>query len=363
MLDQVDNTGEGAEIKQPTSPLNEAAPDCTAQFTEKFISDCYGVVSSVRQLACERDQILLVSSKHDDERYILRFTNPAENRSVTNFQTEAMVHLLDVCPELPIPKLLHSLRGEAEVEVLLPDGRLSIARAISFLPGVTLADVPQRNPEIRSEMATTLGRMDWAFRGFFHPAAGHELLWDMKHATKLRSCLDYISDVEIRDLVEEGLDNFERNVLPIQKTLRAQVIHNDLNFSNVMIHESRPELTGVLDFGDMVHGPLIFDLAVALAYQFSGDDEDALEIILSFSYSYHQVMPLEKQELEILYDLLVTRQALTLAITSWRASLYPENSEYILRNYAGARTAICRLALLDRAVVTAALLEKCLGAG
>ena len=363
MLDQVDNIAEGAEMKQLTSPLDEAAPACSSQFTEQFVSDCYGVVSSVRQLACERDQIFLVSSKHVDERYILRFTNPAENRSVTNFQTEAMAHLLDVCPELPVPELLRSLRGEAEVEVFLPDGRLSIARAISFLPGVTLADVPQRNPEIRSEMARTLGRMDWAFRGFFHPAAGHELLWDMKHATKLRSCLDYITDVEIRDLAGMGLDNFECNVLPIQKTLRAQVIHNDLNFSNVMIHDSLPELTGVLDFGDMVHGPLIFDLAVALAYQFSGDHEDVLEIILDFSYSYHQVMPLEKQELEILYDLLVTRQVLTLAITSWRASLYPENSGYILRNYAGAKTAICRLALLDRDVVIVALLEKCLGGG
>ncbi len=28
------------------------------------------------------------------------------------------------------------------------------------------------------------------------------------------------------------------------------------------------EITGVLDFGDMVYAPLINDLAVALAYQF-----------------------------------------------------------------------------------------------
>ena len=349
------------DMEHTTDLLNEAPPNCSVEFTEKFIADCYGVETSVKQLACERDQIFLVTAKEGGERYILRFTNPAEDRSVTNFQTEAMLHLLEVSPELPIPRVLTSLLDEAEVEVTLPDGRVSIARAISFLQGVPLAEVPERNPGIRTDMAKTLARMGWAFRGFFHPAAGHVLLWDMKHAASLRAYFGFIKEDEIRHLVTMGLDNYEQNVLSVQKSLRAQVVHNDLNFSNVMIHESSPEITGVLDFGDMVHGPLIYDLAVALAYQFSGPADDALEIIKEFTRDYHQIIPLEKGELEILYDLLVTRQVLTLTITAWRASLYPENAEYILRNHKLARTAILRLSELDRDVVTRALIEACFG--
>jgi Ser/Thr protein kinase RdoA (MazF antagonist) len=137
------------------------------------------------------------------------------------------------------------------------------------------------------------------------------------------------------------------------------VIHNDFNFSNVMVDKHRSEITGVLDFGDMVHAPLIYDLAVALAYQFSGDDDEALAIINAFTLRYHRVFPLEIQELELLYDLIAARQILSLLITQWRASLYPENSQYILRNNAISRVGIQRLSALDRGEVTHMLVGSC----
>ena len=99
---------------------------------------------------------------------------------------------------------------------------------------------------------------------------------------------------------------------------------------------------------------------MALAYQFSGDDDDVLGVIEEFTHRYHQVVPLERQELEILYDLINTRQVLTLLITQWRASIYPDNRRYILRNYASALVGIKRLAGLGRDKVTQTLIRTCL---
>lgn len=343
-----------------TDSLNEAAPNCSVEFTQNFVRDVYGIDGKAKQLACERDQIFQVCDA-DGERFVLRFTNPAEDRSVTNFQTEAMRHLVAVSPDLPIPRVVSCKDGLAEIEVMLEDGRTSIARMITFLTGVPLASVPERNPGIRTDMARTIAKMGHAFRGFFHPAAGYELLWDLKHAVKLRELLGCIENNNTRQLATQGLDNFERYVLPVQATLRAQVIHNDLNFSNVMIDEHKDEISGILDFGDMIHAPLIYDVAVAAAYQLSGEDDDALTVLTDFVRAYHEIVPLEEVELTILYDLIVTRQVMTLAITEWRASLYPENSSYILRNHAFALKAIQRLEKIDRKDAANAFIAACMG--
>ena len=342
-----------------TDSLNEAPPNCSAEFARDLLHRTYGIDGQANQLACERDQIFTVKTE-SDAGFVLRLTNPAEDRQVTNFQTEAMVHLNKQAPELPVPRVVPGENGDAEIEVSLPDGRLSIARLITLLPGVALATVPERNPGVRASMADHIAKMGFAFRGFFHPAANHELLWDMKHALKLRRFLPYLQDEDTRSLVERGLDAFERNIEPIQSSLRAQVIHNDFNFSNVMLDEHQAGITGVLDFGDMVYAPLIYDLAVALSYQFSGDDDDAAEIITEFTHRYHRVIPLERQELELIYDLITTRQVLSLLIGHWRASLYPENRQYILRNSTISRVGIERLAALDRDEVTQALIDRCL---
>jgi hydroxylysine kinase len=349
-------------MKPQTDPkpdsLNEPAPNCSIEFTQNFVRRCYGIECEVRQLACERDQIFAIHGK-DGRKSVLRFTNTAEDPAVTNFQTEALRHLNAVNPGLPVPRLILDRNQDAEVGLSLADGRSSIARMITYLPGVPLASVPHRNPEVRASMAESIAQLGRAFRGFFHPAANHELLWDIKHIARLRNYLDFIQDDDTRKLVEQGLDDFERYVKPIELGLRAQVIHNDFNFSNVMIDETRPEITGVLDFGDMVYAPLINDLAVALAYQFSGENDDAFKIIREFTAHYHRVNPLEQQELEILYDLIRARQVITLIITGWRASLYPQNRDYILRNSRTALVGIRRLSELDRDQVAQELTRTC----
>ena len=60
----------------------------------------------------------------------------------------------------------------------------------------------------------THARLNLALRGFFHPAAGRELLWDLAHAARLRQHVDDIADRERRRLVEAVLDRYEERVAP-----------------------------------------------------------------------------------------------------------------------------------------------------
>ena len=64
--------------------------------------------------------------------------------------------------------------------------------------------------------------------------------------------------------------------------------------------------------------------------------------------AYHAVLPLEPAEFSVLFDLIATRMAMTVVISSWRAARYPANRNYILRNNAAAWARLRRMAALSR---------------
>src|SRR4029450_3891264 len=71
--------------------------------------------------------------------------------------------------------------------------------------------------------ATTHARLSLALRRFFHPAAGRELLWDLKRAAELRPLLASIADKPRRRLVADVIDRFEQHVVPPGPLLPSQV--------------------------------------------------------------------------------------------------------------------------------------------
>ena len=111
-------------------------------------------------------------------------------------------------------------------------------------------------------------------------------------------------------------------------------------------------LTGIIDFGDMVHTPLVCDLAVACSYQI-GDGPRPIEAIGRLLAGYAAILPLERAELDLLPDLMRMRHAATLTIGAWRARRYPANAAYLRRNGAAS---LRGLTVLDR-IGTAAVLD------
>ena len=67
-----------------------------------------------------------------------------------------------------------------------------------------------------------------------------------------------------RAMVVRVLDRFDEHVAPRYPQLRAQVVHSDLALDNVLLDE-RGFVTGIVDFGDIVHTSLLTDLVAAMA--------------------------------------------------------------------------------------------------
>ena len=181
-------------------------------------------------------------------------------------------------------------------------------------------------------MGQFLGRLDRGLSDFFHPAAGHALLWDLQQTPNLHQHLSHIKDKNNLLTAQKTLDHFQEHIASKFSMLRTQVIHNDMNPDNVVVNESdTSQVAGMIDFGDMVFAPLINDPAVAAAYQ-TVSCSDLFLGSRDILKGYHSVNPLEEQEMDLLPSLVVNRIAMTAIISEWRAKEHPENQDYILGN-------------------------------
>jgi Ser/Thr protein kinase RdoA (MazF antagonist) len=345
-------------MSQAFSPLlTSTAPSNSVEDAVEIARRYFGVTASARLLSSERDQNFHLSGT-DGHEYVLKITNSAEEPSVTNLQTKALLHIARTSPDLPVPRLFRTKDGEEEAALEFADQTKSIVRLLSYLPGEPLHKVAGSPGRIR-QLARCLAELDLALCDYHHPAADHELLWDLKRAARLRDILVHIADADRRALATRFLDAFEAHALPALGGLRAQVIHNDFNPHNVLIDPNDPDrVTGILDFGDVIHAPLVNDVATGASYQLS-DPRGSLAALAEFTAGYHAMVPLTEAEIEILFDLVAARQVMTVAITEWRASRYPANRTYIMRNNPRAWAGLESFAPLSREEAREALRRAC----
>ncbi len=344
-------------MMQRLNPLETTPPALELEAARQVLRDSFGMEASLTPLAGERDQNFKADTGAG-QRFLFKISNPADGPSIVDMQTAALRHIERVDPGLPVMRALLSTAGAPWVEVPGPDGQFYLARLFTFLPGQVTPTSALTTQAIWSfgQMTARLGR---ALRGFFHPAADYEILWDVTHALKLRPLLTHISDGARKAQVERVLDRFEERVAPVLPGLRAQVIHADMSLDNVLLGDDL-RVSGIVDFGDMTHAALVCDLAVAVADVLHGRD-DAIEAADAMIGGYVSVTPLEDEEAGLLADLVAARLATEVAVTAWRSGLYPGNAAYSVSGEPGARAFLDSIEAMGVDTVARRFQEACRG--
>ena len=316
-----------------SSVLDTKAPPVSEKQAQAIAHRHYGLTAAVKPLIGERDSNFHLTAT-DGQDYLLKLINPAEDEAITDFQTRALLHMGARDPSLPVPRVIETVRGEPYFRVAGRAGPPRLVRLLTYLPGLPLAQV-ERSPTLPRNLGLGLARLDLALSGFSHAASGHELLWDIAHAAKLRPLIGHIEDRDRQRLVGRVLDRLEISVFPSLAGLRRQVIHNDFNPSNILVTGSaegaQDRLAGIIDFGDMVEAPLVQEVGVAASYHVA-EEGDFLAPIRLLVAGYHSVLPLQEREIDCLFDLILARMVLSVVIPTWRSTLEPDNRDYILRN-------------------------------
>jgi hydroxylysine kinase len=330
-----------------------AIPEARAQ---QLAAEHYGLPAAAHRLDSERDQNFRLRTP-DGREYVLKIANPAEDRAVTNLQTQALVHLAAADPGLPIPRVFPALNGAQELDIVFDDGSIRVVRLLSYMAGIPMHAV-EGSARLRRDLGQCAARLARGLRDFRHAGANHKLLWDLQHAAELRPLADAVA-FDRRGLVEQFLDRFEANVLPALASLPKQPVHNDLNPHNIVVDRANNErISGIIDFGDLTSTARVNDLAITAAYQVM-DSDDPLAPACEVIAAYHAVTPLNAAEFEVLFDLMATRMVMTVVISSWRAARYPENRTYILRNHQPAWARLGRMAALSPAAAMQQIRHAC----
>ncbi|MBW6424342.1 phosphotransferase [Rhizobium sp. XQZ8] len=306
---------------------------------ETIAADHFGFAGRATVLSSERDETFLVETS-DGRRAVLKIANSAEREDVLQFQTDALRHLEEKRLPLPLPKAIPESDGRFLIGLGFA-GQQRLVRMLTFLDGVQLHKVARSRSQMQA-LGAGLAVLGQGLADFKAGVPSQGLLWDIYNAGALRPQAICV-DPGHRDLVLAALDGFDQLTSYGMGELRRQVIHNDFNPHNILVAANDPSaISGVIDFGDLVEAPLINDLAVALSYQ-AGNDR-GMEMMSAMLHAYHAVRPLLRNEIDALPCLLRTRLAMTVIIPEWRAGLYPENRDYILRNHPLALAGLTRLA-------------------
>ncbi|WP_241492915.1 phosphotransferase [Pantoea stewartii] len=318
------------------------------QRIEDFVRRNYGWEARAHRLASERDELFCLEDA-SGKRGILRLANPADCPETTDLQVQALQWIARQAPDLPVPRIIKSRTGQTVLLSQTLDAQSGTPPRLTWLStwldGVPLRTLPHSEAQFFN-IGVMLARLGHVLKDFRHDGAFRPLNWDLSHIADCQVFLPGHCPDKKWKAVYQFFDNIDTRIVGPIRNFSKQIIHADMNPHNFVMSPHEPaSISGIFDFGDMTHTARVNDIAIAASYHLSG--ENPFDHIIPLVQGYHSVFPLERGEIDMLYDLIIARLCMTIVITEYRARLYPENRKYILKNTHSAWLGLSRLITID----------------
>lgn len=319
-----------------TPEMNEAAasrsldrnlPNITETEALNVAQERFGLNGVLEAQHTELDRVYKLTDP-SGERLVLRIANAAADRAVIELQVKALEHIASQDPTVPVPGVVSDRDGNSISQFRCASGTEHLVHVLRYLDGQTLDQADDAGPDSFFALGQTLARLDLALRGFFHPAADRDHSWNIEKCLRFAPQTEHLQTQEAKQVVDAVFERFGRVVLPRLKSLRHQVIHQDAHCGNVLVDPDNPaHIKGLIDFGDMLHGSLVAEIAMAI--DADADKDDLMERLCATAAGFDSIYPLEEDEIDLVFDVVVARLALTAVIGSSRAALAPDEPVHI----------------------------------
>ena len=315
-----------------TRTILHHAPSLSVADAERVARERYGRSGPARALTSERDQNFLIEDRERGP-LVLKVANALEERALLEAQQQVMRRLAQ--RGVPVPSVVPTADGELLVDTVIDDSARYFTWAVTPLPGVLLADVGFRSRELFEQIGAAVGRLTSALHGFSHPALDRPFAWDLTRAVeRVIAAPDAIADEDFAAVIDETVDRVREHVLPRAHELPRAAIHNDLNDHNILVAASSngaacltriDQVTGIIDFGDILNGWRVADLAIAAAYAML-DAPDPLAVLAAIVRGAARECTYEDAELDAVFALAGLRLALSAAIAVEQQRSRPDNA-------------------------------------
>lgn len=313
-----------------------------AELVAGLVDNEYDLAGTLTRISTEKDDTFRLDSPSGP--YLVKVAPAAEDIRIVNLQSAAMVHLERCSPHIPAQRLIRGVRKQVETSVRDQLGRTRVLRVLSYREGALLHDVGASAEQFRS-VGASLARLDEALVAFRHPLESRLLLWDLTNFMQVRSLVDHVEDPANRELAVGIFDQFNRQVVPVLKDLETQTIHGDFSPFNVVVNPTSPEfVAGIIDFGDVMRSPILFELSVTAANLIGVDAADPWASAAEVVRGYRQVRPVSTEVVGLLAITAPARLLLRALIYGWRCVVDPQSREYAqshsARDWQHLRTAV-----------------------
>jgi 4-aminobutyrate aminotransferase-like enzyme/Ser/Thr protein kinase RdoA (MazF antagonist) len=341
----------GEILDQSNVPMRAPGDDFAAEALEA----AFGLTGSFEPLPGEHDRNFKVTAD-DGAEFLFKIHGARVAPERAALQAAVLRYLERVAPDLPVPRLFLGRSG-----TMLPAARDAYGaewrlRLTTWLEGATWADAERRTDDAAGALGLLLARVDRALAGFDHPGLAQPYLWDLAHAEALRADIALVADPARRKAVTKVLDRFAAEVEPRLRDRSKQAIHADANDRNVLL-DTAGRVCGLLDFGDMVESWRVNELAVAATYAGLGA-ADPIEAVRPLLAAYCRESPLAEVEADVLYDLILTRHAVSILIAARQSREQPDN-DYLLVSQDAVWPSLQQWTGLNRGLAIASLRDAC----
>jgi len=311
-------------------------PDVTPDEAADILREHYGLTGALHELGSQQDRNYRVDA--GDARYVIKICR-AEYATVELEAQNAAIRHLRAKPNAPrVPGVVVSTDGKDIVTVRVRDQDYQV-RVLDYLDGQSLTGRKHLPVTTVEALGMVCARLARDLADFNHPGLDRNLQWDLRRAGPVAvHLLSAIGNHEARDRIAKAMVSAVKRIQPLARGLRVQPVHHDVTGDNVvsrMDAHGRPIPDGVIDFGDIIQGWLVGDLAVTCASLLHHAGGDPF-FILPAVKAYHAIYPLNEAELKALWPLIVARAVILAASGEHQLSIDPDN-DYVRGNLAYER--------------------------
>ena len=339
--------------------MNPKAENLYSSVTaQELVASYYGISATATPLHGENDFNFHIRSANAD--FLLKITPSGTDPHVPDLAVSALRHLALVEPGLNVPRVIPASDGRHTIHLDKPGENGATAHLLSWIPGTLMADFHPRTPRLAARLGTFMGRLDKALESFSHSMQNRELDWDLRHADKLVDHVDNLDDPRLKSEAGAILSTATERIFPDLADCPMQTIHNDANDHNVLLHSLDPwseKIAGLVDFGDLVYTWRVCEPAIAAAYCCLRQT-DPVAAIAGLARAYHEISPLREKEIDLFYDLVRLRLAVSLVMAARRFHEAPHNAYHQI-SQADVRETLLKLAAINPLAARARVRKAC----
>ncbi len=299
-------------------------PPISPEAANSIAETRYGIEpTAIRALPSELDRNYRLQSA-SGERYVLKIAHRSVSDSALDLQNKTLKHLRETMDIFP--QVIPAASGEDTIRIRANDGAGYRVRLLRYIEGAPLCDFRPHSEALLADIGRRLGEFSAAMQGFSHGEKRLNYRWSIRNLSQVARYGGDLPQAK-KSLLETFLRLYEDEVASTLPQLRHSHTYNDPNDSNILVRAQgpdRPQVAGMIDFGDMVYGPTVADLAVALAYIMMGRDRP-LDKATPVVRAYHGAFPLREAELGLLFPLIAARLCLSVCISWHQQKREPDN--------------------------------------